>query len=111
MNCSKCRHDFEATYLANGKPHKLCPKCRDGARRRMTIKRAADPEAHAAYHRRLRRRYRQEAFDAYGGYCWCCGEEDYEFLTIDHPNGGGRKERKELLNPGGASFARELARR
>ena len=25
--------------------------------------------------------------------CNCCGEKTYEFLCIDHINGGGRKER------------------
>ena len=28
----------------------------------------------------------------YGGKCACCGETDPLFLTIDHINGGGRKE-------------------
>lgn len=29
--------------------------------------------------------------------CACCGEKHIEFLTIDHINGGGTKERKEIL--------------
>ena len=28
--------------------------------------------------------------------CACCGEAIYEFLTIDHINGGGNKHRKEI---------------
>lgn len=60
--------------------------------------------------RDIRRRYREEAFAAYGGACACCGEKNYEFLTIDHPDGGGRKEREENFAPGGSSFARWLAR-
>lgn len=31
---------------------------------------------------------------AYGGKCACCGEKRDEFLTIDHINGGGCKDRK-----------------
>ncbi len=34
----------------------------------------------------------------YGGnppHCSCCGENKYEFLCIDHINGGGGKHRKE----------------
>ncbi len=27
--------------------------------------------------------------------CSCCGEDKYEFLCIDHINGGGNKHRKE----------------
>ena len=29
-------------------------------------------------------------------FCDCCGETIYEFLTIDHINGGGRAHRKEI---------------
>lgn len=27
--------------------------------------------------------------------CKCCGESEYQFLTIDHVNGGGYKHKKE----------------
>lgn len=33
---------------------------------------------------------------AYGGHCACCGEEEREFLALDHVNGGGHQERKTL---------------
>lgn len=39
---------------------------------------------------------RQIVIDAYGGGCACCGERHYEFLSVDHVNGGGRKERVNL---------------
>jgi len=28
--------------------------------------------------------------------CKCCGEKQYEFLSLDHIDGGGNKHRKEL---------------
>lgn len=28
--------------------------------------------------------------------CACCGEKEYEFLSIDHIDGGGRKHRAEI---------------
>ncbi len=28
--------------------------------------------------------------------CACCGEKEYDFLTIDHVAGGGHKQRKEI---------------
>ena len=31
-----------------------------------------------------------------GAKCACCGEETFEFLCIDHINGGGNKHRKEF---------------
>lgn len=34
----------------------------------------------------------------YGGACACCGESIYEFLSIDHANGGGTKHRKSGIS-------------
>lgn len=55
------------------------------------------------------RKLKQDAIDAYGGQCKCgcgCLIKDYEFLTIDHKNGGGTKHRKET--GGGYHFYRWL---
>ena len=38
-----------------------------------------------------RRRARRKVIQHYGNKCACCGEERYEFLSIDHINGGGKK--------------------
>ena len=44
-----------------------------------------------------RRRQRMRVFEAYGGACCaCCGENHYEFLTIDHINGDGAAHRKQM---------------
>jgi hypothetical protein len=49
---------------------------------------------------RQRRRYlaiKREAFAAYGGLrCACCGEDTFEFLTLDHVKGGGTAHREAL---------------
>ncbi len=45
---------------------------------------------------RRNRQYRQEALEAYGGHCACCGEEQYEFLAIDHIDGGGNEHRRTV---------------
>jgi hypothetical protein len=37
---------------------------------------------------------RKKVVEYYGGKCSCCGEKEYDFLTIDHVNGGGTKHRK-----------------
>jgi len=45
----------------------------------------------------------------YGGKCAVCGESRYEFLTIDHVNGGGSKHRAEVNAVGGGdAFYRVL---
>jgi hypothetical protein len=44
-------------------------------------------------------RYRPLALKAYSDgkpCCVCCGEDKVEFLVIDHVDGGGNKQRKEL---------------
>jgi len=49
---------------------------------------------------RLRKSYqRLMVLEYYSGgklECNCCGESEYDFLTIDHINGGGYKHKKEV---------------
>lgn len=42
------------------------------------------------------RELREACIKAYGGACDCCGETRYEFLAMDHIDGGGRKHRKKV---------------
>ena len=37
-----------------------------------------------------------EVIEAYGGKCVLCGETHWEFLTIDHINGGGSEHRRNI---------------
>ena len=46
-----------------------------------------------AWYVEYRERRKREAFDYYGAFCACCGEDTYEFLTFDHIDGGGNQER------------------
>lgn len=43
---------------------------------------------------------RKRVIAHYGGKCACCDEDEYEFLAIDHIDGGGNEHRKEI-NRGG----------
>ena len=43
----------------------------------------------------LHRNLRIKAYAGYGGECACCGETEFEFLCIDHVNGGGAEDRKK----------------
>jgi|SRR3990170_1736825 len=47
------------------------------------------------YSRDLHMMIRSSVLLHYGWNCACCGEGRYEFLAIDHINGGGRKHEKE----------------
>jgi hypothetical protein len=56
---------------------------------------------------RLKAYYREKKaiiIAAYGGHCECCGDSHFEFLTIDHINGGGTQDRKKRA--GSAFYAR-----
>lgn len=45
-----------------------------------------------------KKKYRERVFEnvlsGYGNKCACCGEQNKEFLTLDHVNGGGAAHRK-----------------
>ena len=50
-----------------------------------------------------------DTFNAYGGCrCTLCGIIDLGLLTLDHVNGGGRRERKKLHIKGGVGFYQYL---
>ncbi len=57
------------------------------------------------YHEAHKGELKAEVMAAYGGKCTCCGEDQLEFLTIDHINGGGNKHRRSI---GWASLYRWL---
>lgn len=50
----------------------------------------------AAASRRCRSRLREKVLLAYGNKCACCGETQIQFLALDHVNGGGNEERRQL---------------
>ena len=87
VTCKFCSKEFEATRNDAIR----CKECRDSylkeyRKRPETKKRRSDQY----------RKVREEAFVGYGGKCQCCGEDKFEFLAIDHVNGGGRKERETM---------------
>jgi hypothetical protein len=41
-------------------------------------------------------RLRREVIEHYGPYCACCDEANFEFLCLDHIDGGGTRHRKEI---------------
>jgi len=51
-----------------------------------------------------------EALDAYGGArCTCCGEQQIEFLTLDHLNDDGAEQRRALTGKNYGSIAKFYA--
>lgn len=51
--------------------------------------------------KKLNQKYRVQVLIHYGGdppKCACCGESEFRFLTLDHINGGGSKQRREIFD-------------
>ena len=46
----------------------------------------------------IHRELKKTIIAQYGGKCKCCGEKKFEFLTIDHIEGGGAEHRKKVGN-------------
>ena len=78
--CKNCSSTHYKTWLEN-----LSPKRHKKLNRQKNI--------HSKTHRE---KLRKQALAAYGNKCQCCNENTYEFLVIDHINGGGGAHRKEL---------------
>lgn len=64
-----------------------------------------NPEPNRQRNKAWKRKIREEMIAAYGGKCSCCGETRYEFLTLEHKNGGGYQDRR---TSSGISILRRL---
>lgn len=99
MNCPTCWAKFvekRRERTATRKEYGVCVKCRNAALpgRIHCHKHNAANNSEARAHRA---RLKWVVFQAYGGQkCSCCGETNFDFLTIDHINGGGCQHLKSL---------------
>lgn len=81
--------------------------CRSCNRKKIKGWHEENPGKKSEYHAKSVQKLRRETYEAYGGECACCGEDQWQFLSIDHENGGGAEER-ERLGLGGVGFYRLL---
>ena len=88
--CSRCgkRHTFGG-YLQ-------CDYCRQISARGMLKWRTANTEHAKSYQREWNRKRRKSVIEHYGGKCECCGESTFEFLALDHKDGGGDQHRRKV---------------
>lgn len=108
--CSRCRETKSAIEFYQDKTksdglHSACKECIKASRRALY---AANPEKYKAAMRiyaasdkgkarraRIYRQLREDVIAAYGGACACCGEDEPNFLTVDHVGGWGAEHRRE----------------
>lgn len=101
--CSNCnrRLGLSLFYKNKGVPSGLSSWCRDCA--------SKDSKVYSRNNRkRIKDRVRKEVFSYYGGgdiKCVCCGEREIKFMSLDHINGNGGKERKETKRVGVQFYA------
>lgn len=116
--CTKCKVTFDATpeyfrYRKEGKYglSAVCRTCHNQYKREWRDKnKDRENEKNREYRlnkidevrnyqkqyrKRVLREVKEQVFNGYGYKCVCCGENRYEFLTIDHINGDGHLHRKE----------------
>lgn len=88
MKSVECK--FCSTLFESSRSDALrCPACRD-----KYLKEYRRREDTKERRKKSNRKIRERLFEGYGGKCVCCGESRFEFLALDHVNGGGRKERQ-----------------
>jgi hypothetical protein len=88
--CSICLKEFQ------GKRNfwKYCSKECQNKGHVLEQKRFTELNPH--YNADWRRKKREAIITLLGGKCVCCGEKEYEFLSIDHKNGNGAEHRKSF---------------
>jgi len=122
--CSRCKRKFESHGI------KCCDPCRENLRlwrsnnmdkvrkrrkvyrqkhleeinrkKKLWVKTAGGQKCRTATMWKYKTNLRSEMIAAYGGCCSCCGEREYQFLTLEHKLGGGFKHRKETSGSLGA---------
>lgn len=92
--CGLCDIVLTIDNIALNRKDRVCADCIQTRDRiyRETVK----PTAKSGYHSEYRKRQRELVLSHYGNACICCGENKYEFLTIDHINGGGSEHKRQI---------------
>lgn len=79
--CGKCRADYMRVYTQQNREKANARRIASYHKDKHT---PGWKEHHYAKNRAGQARLRDKCFEAYGGKCYCCGLDDWRFLTIDH---------------------------
>lgn len=78
----------------------VCPKCKlEKPSDRFYRKETGHTYCKDCSSETAKKRFRvlkQQAMEAYGGQCACCGESELAFLCIDHINNDGNEHRRQI---------------
>jgi len=92
-------HEHERSGYPNHKYRLLCWNCNVSRGHHGYCPHESGYQEHEYRNKKIK----LETIDAYGGHCSLCGETHWEFLTIDHVNGGGSRHR-EIVGSGGTFY-------
>jgi len=124
--CSRCKEELPVecfqlrkSGLKKGETNGYCIKCNRKKAREYYYKHVTERreyrENHKEHYSKLvkdkTQNMRAKVITHYSNgtnKCVCCGEAEPRFLTIDHINGGGKKERKESGRNRSYSFYKNL---
>jgi hypothetical protein len=96
--CKKCQNEINRNYYWKNRENEL-NRSRDYRKKHKTVIKKRG--------KIWRKKIRLETFTHYGGNppkCACCGETNVLFLTIDHINNNGNRERQKVKRFGGWGF-------
>lgn len=105
LRCQTCLDNRKGqcrTYYKQDRAKGICKECRGKIDEGGT--KVVCSACRQLQNIRMRQYYadlRARTVAAYGGKCSCCGEQNIQFLCVDHINNDGNKHRKEL---GGKNF-------
>lgn len=110
IRCTKCGNDKDIKdfYIRSesSSAKQVASDCKDCHKKQKAEWRQKNIDLVRQKSREAIRKIRREVIEHYGNLCVCCGEQQYEFLTMDHIEGGGNKHRKELKSQGLARWLR-----
>lgn len=99
--CSKCLRDNltnDDFYKTSGNRCKECMKSYTKNYKKQNL------DKYKQWRGVSRDRAKQDMLDAYGHECACCGESEIGFLSLDHIDTNGAKERRDSGRKGGYVF-------
>lgn len=93
--CRDCVSTYNKRYYASNRTTVLAQVKKYRAENPDKVRHAVSKSNKARW-----QRLRRQAFDAYGWWCACCGEDEPQFLCVDHVNNDGAAHRAEVKRQG-----------